>query len=349
MKRVYLLVLILFQLKHNAYGETALSILVQARNASPVGFATYMLSHDQTTSYSQWNFENYLSPERVKLFAEEIQIALQQITQAPLARNRPSYQKILLKAQKSNWPIKIRKEVARLWLHIYQLETNQREKSHIIRQLADFSPEFNPQSPEFSSPTIAAWKNELSSKPTFAWLPDSQWDDFDFLIINGKFVNLSKRETISLSDRPIRMTGFSNVFIAFDQIVPARDLIWNYSPPKEYLVSGECGFPLYHTQLQADPIKAYFNDNCVESRTTAEKKKEIQWPNLEISNSNKVNNSTGWLNLPKWTWIALGGFAALYVGHLAYKAQISNSDKTQSSEQNQSPSNGSQPITHQGF
>lgn len=345
-------------------------ILIQSQSASSLGYEAYLLSHDSAISYSQWSLQNYISVEDVKNFNDEIDQSLQQYTKVPGPILLKTFKDLIKKAQYRNWPVKIRKKVSRLWLLTYQLESSPPEKKRLLRLLANFFSEFSPNTNEFPPPVISAWTEEINSTPTIAWQPNNQWDDYRVLIVNGRVFDLDEREVIQLPDRPVRVTGFSNLFLGMDQIISGRKLL-QYSPPREYMSGGECDRPRYHPQLHRELIATYFDDLCIRSGNSDTKMKNnphspaidlashgldlppqlndrdsspplLTSPSLLSSNDNSEKKSS---LFPQWSWFIAAGIAtALIIHHDRISSHRAGSTVA---PQNIPPT--PKPVEHHGF
>lgn len=330
-------------------------VLVKARNASSIGFEAYLLSQDNLSAHSRWSLERYIDPEVIKTLQSETEKILREKKALPTPTRIDTYNSLLSKAQSYNWPIRIRKLIARIWLFAYQLEPSLPDKRNLIRQLALFFPDFKPSDKEFLPQSVKDWKEEVGSKPFLSWQPDSKWDDFRYLVINGQVFDLSERAIISIPDRSVRITGFSDTFVLFDRILEGRELL-HFSPPKEYLVSGDCESPIYHPQTDRSLFKIYFNDQCVKqegpqpanagtgassgSGARSNTLNSLVWPDSLTDNFSRQKEDSEF-KIPKWGWvlfgtIAIGLFVRSQEGDSSTAHQVDASKKAE-------------PVIHRGF
>lgn len=355
MKKIFFCISLVIQSIQSVQAEAQSRVLVKARNASSIGFEAYLFSQDNLSTHSRWSLERYIDPEVIKTLQSEIEEILQGEKTIPTQTQISTYNDLLSRAQIYNWPIKIRKLIARVWLFAYQLEPSLPEKRNLIRQLALFFPDFKPSDKEFLHQSIKDWNEELGSKPFLGWQPDSKWDDFRYLIINGQVYDLSERATIPIPDRSVRITGFSDTFVLFDRILDGRDL-FHFSPPKEYLVSGDCESPIYHPRTDRSLFKVYFNDQCVKQEGSQPANARSDAGTGSSARSNNLN-SPAWpasltdefsmskegseLKIPKWGWVVIGTIA---IGLL-----VRSQERDSSTAHQVDASKKSEPIIHQGF
>lgn len=362
MRRIFLCISIAIHPIQTVQAEAGKpGILVKARDASSIGFEAYLFSQDNLSTYSRWSLERYIGPEVIKTVQSESQEILQGDKVKPTQSRIGIYNDLLSRAQSYNWPVKIRKLIARVWLFAYQLEPSLPEKRNHLRQLALFFPDFKPSDREFLPQSIKDWKEELGSKPFLGWQPDSKWDEFRYLVINGQVYDLSERATIPIPDRAVRITGFSDTFIPFDRILEGRDL-FHFSPPKEYLVSGDCESPIYHPRADRSLFKVYFNDQCVKYEgpqlanagtgistggdtsaspsTRSSGLSDPAWP-TSLTDDFSISKEGSEIRIPKWAWMVVGTIA---IGLLV------RSQERESSAAHQVDANKkTEPIVHQGF
>lgn len=338
---------------HSIQVEAQSRILVKARNASSIGFEAYLFSHDNLSTHSRWSLERYIDSEVIKSLQSELEEILQGEKAIPTQTRINTYNDLLSRAQSYNWPIKIRKLIAKAWLFTYQLEPSLPEKRNLIRQLALFFPDFKPSDKEFLPQSIKDWNEELGSKPFLGWQPDSKWDDFRYLIINGQVYDLSERTTIPIPDRSVRITGFSDTFILFDRILEGRDL-FHFSPPKEYLVSGDCESPIYHPRTDPGLFRVYFSDHCVKQEgpqpanagtgtdlsARSNSLNSPAWP-ASLTDDFSMSKGGSELRIPKWGWVVIGTIA---IGLL-----VRFQERDSSTAHQVDASKKAEPVVHQGF
>lgn len=344
MKRILLCISIAIQPFQTVQAEAGQSgILVKARDASSIGFEAYLFSQDNLSTYSRWSLERYIDPEVIKAIQSESEEILQRDKVKPTQTRIRIYNDLLSRAQSYNWPVKIRKLIARIWLFAYQLEPSLPEKRNHLRQLALFFPDFKPSDKEFLHQSIKDWKEELGSKPFLGWQPDSKWDEFRYLVVNGQVYDLSARATIPIPDRAVRITGFSDTFILFDRILEGRDL-FHFSPPKEYLVSGDCESPIYHPRADRSLFKVYFSDQCIkmsgDTSTRSNSLSDPVWP-ASLTDDFSISKEGSEIKIPKWGW--------LVVGTIAIGLLVRSQERESSAAHQVDASKKGEPIVHQGF
>lgn len=359
MKKFFFCISLVIHSIQTVQAEAQSRILVKARNASSIGFEAYLYSQDNLSTHSRWSLERYIDPEIIKTLQDEIEEILRGEKALPTQTRINTYNDLLSKAQSYNWPVKIRKLISRVWLFAYQLEPSLPEKRNLIKHLALFFPDFKPSDKEFLPQSIKDWNEELGSKPFLGWQPDSKWDDFRYLVINGQVYDLSERATISIPDRSVRITGFSDTFILFDRILEGRDL-FHFSPPKEYLVSGDCEAPIYHPRTDRSLFKIYFNDQCVKqegpqsadagtgtgtdagtgSSARSNNLNSPAWP-ASLTDDFSMSKGGSELKIPKWGWFVIGTIA---IGLLIHSQERESSTTHQGDA-----SKKTEPVVHQGF
>jgi len=322
-------------------------ILVRPPSASAIGFEAYLRSEDKVISLSTHQLSTWIPKSLVNKTALDIESQLKRYTSEPGPLLVSGYRTFLNKAYGYNWPLSIRKSLAKLWLRTYELETEPLKKAELLDQLGDFFPSFQPSFTEFSPPILAMWKQIVQSRAFFNWRPLPAFKDFRYLIINGKVYRLSQVDQITLPENRVHITAFSDLYLPVNRILTGQQLR-HWQPPKKILVRGLCEHPYWHPKLpRISNLVAYFGNHCLAWRNS-KTKQTVAKTNLMPSKQLIIGNSSlpptpipKVTNKKKWGWIVFVGLATGLIGYDLFRSQ--------QNQKNNRAQTASQPISHHGF
>lgn len=188
-------------------------------------------------------------------------------TDGSLSQAKDDFENIVALAETDQWGEEEQNVLLHSYFRLAQLSQTPVEVTEWLKKALAWAPLGQLNESYFPPPLVEQYKN-MKAKALMVKADLSAFsDDFNYLMINGRIVDLAKEKKLELPDGPIRATFISDTFqpvtlqLAADQLAAAI-------PDKNPWVKGSCLKPQLYWQIAGLSAKPFFGSSCAPMKPT---------------------------------------------------------------------------------
>lgn len=183
-----------------------------------------------------------LSNQEKETFNKLLASAQKSFLSGSLPQAREGFASFVELAFEQDWRLVQRRALHYGFLRLAQMSITSEERSSWLKKACAYGADIKPDSTVFPPPLMNEYRELLKSSSNVELKLDSRFDGYTAIVVDGKVVNVSSNDFVSISHGQHRLTLRSDTY-AEETLIADAQVLANYSPKRKALARGSCETP----------------------------------------------------------------------------------------------------------